>query len=773
MISADMLLAGRYRLLSRLGSGGHGEVWRAQDTLLERVVAVKTVRAALADNPEFTARFHAEARSMATIDHPGVVGVFDFGIAEMPGGRTPYLVMQYLDGEPLHLLLSRRGRVAAGPTMELVAQAAAALQASHEAGVVHRDVKPGNLMIRPDGTVALTDFGIARTAEGLQLTATGIVLGTATYCAPEQAEGSAPTPAMDVYALGVVAYECLAGRVPFEGENAVAIALKHLHEEPPPLPDDVPAGVREVVVRAMAKDPAARWPSASALAAAARALADGVDAPMAGLSGVDGGTTATPRTAAPVGPPHDSASAGPPQDTATVTPPRDSAPAGPPQHPTPTGSRQHPTPTTARQHPAPTAARQHSMPTGAPPGSASADPPGGSVSADPHRGSVSASRSTAEASGEGSRREQTTGVRGARRTRRGVLMAGGGLAAAAAAIAAAVAWTLLQPSPPPTTAAQSRAGETLPSTAPEPVPNPKTDAKDGEPRDTPTTPDTSQDPDASANPDPSADPSTDPDPSANHQGPKTGLLVGGIVHVGKPSPGSAATDGYQPGMVEVFTDKGRRVAGKRSEQSGFRFSLPQGGYRLQTAVGDETCSTTAQVKLGKTTRADLKCTISPPPASEPAFQSASIKDKSGDAKGGPNAGKPPLYADLLAAVVRGGKEGATAEFTTAGTVPTTAPSEVRSRSAWTVSVEQDGKTATLSLTGAKDTWTLHWAAKDNKTDQVSAAAKPTISGARISVALGHRAPLKTAPIDFAKPYRIVGAGSNVIHALHGWTDAAP
>ncbi|MFB4281987.1 protein kinase [Nonomuraea sp. MTCD27] len=724
MISADMLLAGRYRLLSRLGSGGHGEVWRAQDTLLERVVAVKTVRAALADNPEFTARFHAEARSMATIDHPGVVGVFDFGIAEMPGGRTPYLVMQYLDGEPLHLLLSRRGRVAAGPTMELVAQAAAALQASHEAGVVHRDVKPGNLMIRPDGTVALTDFGIARTAEGLQLTATGIVLGTATYCAPEQAEGSAPTPAMDVYALGVVAYECLAGRVPFEGENAVAIALKHLHEEPPPLPDDVPAGVREVVKRAMAKDPAARWPSASALAAAARALADGVDAPMAGLSGAD----------------------------------------GPPQHPTPTSARQHPTPTSAHQH---------SMPTGASPDSPSADPPGDSASADSSGGSVSASRTTAEASGEGSRREQTTGVRGARRTRRGVLMAGGGLAAAAAAIAAAVAWTLLQPSPPPTTAAQSRAGETLPSTAPEPVPNPKTDAKDGEPRDTPTTPDTSQDPDASANPDPSADPSTDPDPSANHQGPKTGLLVGGIVHVGKPSPGSAATDGYQPGMVEVFTDKGRRVAGKRSEQSGFRFSLPQGGYRLQTAVGDETCSTTAQVKLGKTTRADLKCTISPPPASEPAFQSASIKDKSGDAKGGPNAGKPPLYADLLAAVVRGGKEGATAEFTTAGTVPTTAPSEVRSRSAWTVSVEQDGKTATLSLTGAKDTWTLRWAAKDNKTDQVSAAAKPTISGARISVALGHRAPLKTAPIDFAKPYRIVGAGSNVIHALHGWTDAAP
>ncbi|GAA3092417.1 serine/threonine-protein kinase [Nonomuraea salmonea] len=238
MIMPETVLAGRYRLLSRLGSGGHGEVWRALDVLLDRVVAVKTVRAGL--DGDAAARFHAEARSMATVEHPGVVGVFDYGIADVDGRRTPYLVMKYLDGEPLHLLLERRGRISAGATMDLVAQTAEALQAAHDAGVVHRDVKPGNLIVRADGSVVLTDFGIARAAEGHKLTASGIVLGTATYCAPEQAEGAEPSAAMDVYALGVVAYECLSGRPPFHGDNAVAIALQHVHDPPPPLPADVP-----------------------------------------------------------------------------------------------------------------------------------------------------------------------------------------------------------------------------------------------------------------------------------------------------------------------------------------------------------------------------------------------------------------------------------------------------------------------------------------------------------------------------------------------------
>ncbi|MEV0828959.1 serine/threonine-protein kinase [Nonomuraea rubra] len=712
MITPDTVLAGRYRLLSRLGSGGHGEVWRAQDTLLARVVAVKTIRAALADDPEFATRFRAEARSMATIDHPGVVSVFDFGIAETAGGRTPYLVMQFLDGEPLHLLLARRGRIAPGATMDLVAQAAEALQAVHEAGVVHRDVKPGNLIIRPDGTVALTDFGIARAAEGHKLTASGIVLGTATYCAPEQAEGSPPTPAMDVYALGVVAYECLAGRVPFEGDNAVAIALQHLHDPPPPLPGDVPGGVAEVVVRAMAKDPASRWPDAAALAARARALVHDLDA--------EPGSIARPAAS---GAEHRDASAAPP----------DPAPAA---------------------------------------GSSGEDRSHAKAGGDRSRASSGGDRSPAGSGGDRSpagsggdrSRGQVTESRRARRPRRAAVLAGSTIAAA---IVAALAWNLLQPGSLTPTTNQARIGQTPSSAAPSPdlVTQPEDD--------------TSAKPGKSAKPDESPKPETSAKPQDRPTTPKTGLIVGGILHVGGASPGPSATGGYRPGLVEVFTGKNKRVTGKRSDQSGFRFALPQGGYRLQTLIGKETCTTTAEVKQGRTTRADLKCDVSQPPPPDTGSQSASVQDKRGDAKGGPNAGEAPPHADLVSAAVRGGPKGATAEFTTAGTIPPSAPSEGNSRSTWTVTIEQDGRTAIVSLTGAKGAWILQWAARNGKTglpdenDQVTAAAKPVISGARISVALAARAPLKTAPIDFARPYRIVGAASNVINVFHGWTDSAP
>ncbi|TMR11501.1 hypothetical protein ETD86_35530 [Nonomuraea turkmeniaca] len=684
MIGPDTALAGRYRLLSRLGSGGHGEVWRAQDTLLDRVVAVKTVRAGLDSDPEFGARFHAEARSMATIDHPGVVGVFDYGIAEMPGRRTPYLVMQYLDGEPLHLLLSRRGRVAPGATMDLVAQAAEALQAAHQAGVVHRDVKPGNLMIRPDGTVVLTDFGIARTAAGHKLTATGIVLGTATYCAPEQAEGAAPSPAMDVYALGVVAYECLAGRPPFDGENAVAIALKHLHEMAPPLPGDVPAAVGEVVMRALAKDPADRWPSAAALATAARALAPAEGSPA----------FTTERTAA--------------ADDRTAT--------------------------------------------GTAAGTAAGILAAGTAAA-----------GTGRDPSTGPSRDPAADARSSRRGRRRTAMTlGGGLTAVAIAVPVAY-WNLPQADQPPPTAAQAGTGETRPSTATEPSLDHMAHPQDDEPGDKPTTPDTSPQPDTSVKAEASGD--------AHEQAPSTGLLVGGIVYVGGPSPGQPSGTGYRPGLVEVFTQKGRRVTVRRSDQAGFRFSLPQGGYRLQTALGDAICSTTALVKPAQTTRVDLKCSIPPPP--EPAFQSAAIKDGSGDAKGGPNAGTILPYADLLSAVTRPAQVGVTIEFTTAGAVPAAAPAEGNSSSRWAVSIEQGGRIALLSINGGKGAWALRWAAKDNKTDQVTVAAKPVISGPRISAALGRRAPLKTAPVDFTKPYKIVAAESNVVRGSHSWTDTAP
>ncbi|MEV0169074.1 serine/threonine-protein kinase [Nonomuraea fuscirosea] len=729
VIGPGTTLAGRYRLLSRLGAGGHGEVWRAQDTLLDRVIAVKTVRSALSGDPEFAARFHAEARSMATIDHPGVVAVFDYGIDEMPGRRTPYLVMQYLDGEPLHLLLSRGGRVPAGATMDLVAQAAEALQAAHEAAVVHRDVKPGNLVIRSDGTVVLTDFGIARTAGGNRLTATGIVLGTATYCAPEQAEGVPPTPAMDVYALGVVAYECLAGRAPFDGESAVAIALKHMHEMPPPLPEDVPAAVVEIVMRALAKDPADRWPSAAALALAARALVDGLDA-----GAFLAGSQVVPR-----GVPNGSSAA---STSAKLT-------EG--------GSK--------------SAGEETASATGGTVPSAGGGRAGGRVAIG--SGSGSGAGASSPPAG-GPVRDSGSGEKSALRARRRALTVGGGLVAVA--VVAAMSWSLVPDDPTRSSASQSRNGVAEPSAVADASLDPLTNRKDSDPSDSPATPDTSTHPEASRRPEASPDPETSSD--ASDRASAAGLLVGGIILLGGPSPGLPAADGYQPGLVEVFTSKGRRVAERRSDKRGFRFSLPSGGYRLRVSLGDEKCSTSAVVKPSATTRADLKCPIPQPPP-QPAFQSAAIQDRAGDAKGGPNAGKPFPYTDLLGVAMKGGQSGVTIEFATAGAIPAAAPSEGNSRSRWAVAVEQGGKTAFLSLTGLKGTWTVQWAAKNVKTgladetDQVSAVAKPVISKGRISVALGQHASLKTTPIDFKKPYTIVSAESNVVHVFHGWTDSAP
>jgi serine/threonine-protein kinase len=216
---------------------------------------------------------------MATINHPGVVDVYDYGSDPVAGA---YLVMEYVEGDALSFTLGRVGRLTPGRTMALVAQAADALQAAHDKGIVHRDVKPGNLLVRPDGTLVLTDFGIARSAMVGQLTAAGSVLGTASYISPEQAAGAVATPLSDVYALGVVAYQCLAGRRPFEGDNPLEIAMKHVRSQPPPLPGDTPPAVRSIVERAMAKDPAARYPSAAALGQVSRRVA-------AGLAGGAGG----------------------------------------------------------------------------------------------------------------------------------------------------------------------------------------------------------------------------------------------------------------------------------------------------------------------------------------------------------------------------------------------------------------------------------------------------------------------------------------------------
>lgn len=286
MLSPGVQLGNRYRLDERIASGGMGDVWRGTDQVLGRTVAVKSLLPALLDEPGFAERFRGEARTMATINHPGVVDVYDFGSDQ----QIAFLVMEYVEGDALSSTLSRVGRLTPARTMALLAQAADALHAAHEKGIVHRDVKPGNLLVRPNGTLVLTDFGIARSDLVGQLTAAGSVLGTASYISPEQATGAVATPASDVYALGVVAYQCLAGRRPFEGDNPLEIAMKHVREAPRPLPADIPPQVRVIVERAMAKEPAARWPSAAALASVARqaklALSRGGTAPAGPISAV-------------------------------------------------------------------------------------------------------------------------------------------------------------------------------------------------------------------------------------------------------------------------------------------------------------------------------------------------------------------------------------------------------------------------------------------------------------------------------------------------------
>jgi serine/threonine protein kinase len=274
MISPGVTLGGRYRLDERIAGGGMGDVWRGTDEVLGRTVAVKILLPALLDEPGFAERFRGEARTMATINHPGVVDVYDYGSDQ----QLAFLVMEYVEGDALSRTLSRVGRLTPARTMALVAQAADALQAAHANGIVHRDVKPGNLLVRPNGTLVLTDFGIARSALVSQLTAAGSVLGTASYISPEQASGNTATAASDVYALGVVAYQCLSGHRPFDGATPIEIAMKHVRDAPRPLPADIPPSVRAIVDRALAKDPGARWPTAAAMATVARQAAAALSA---------------------------------------------------------------------------------------------------------------------------------------------------------------------------------------------------------------------------------------------------------------------------------------------------------------------------------------------------------------------------------------------------------------------------------------------------------------------------------------------------------------
>jgi serine/threonine-protein kinase len=282
-LTPGMLLAERYRLTARLAVGGMGEVWTAEDTRLARQVAVKILKSELTSDPEFVDRFRSEARITASLNDPGIASVHDYGeVASIPGGArdTAYLVMELVNGEPLSAVLARTPRLSATRTLDVLEQSGRALQVAHARSLVHRDIKPGNILITPAGQVKITDFGIAKVAHQVPVTRGGLVMGTAQYLAPEQAAGREALPASDVYALGVVAFECLAGRRPFDGDNPVAVATAHVQQPPPPLPPDVPPAVAALVMRMLAKDPAQRYPDGASLAAACGIVRSGGVPPL-------------------------------------------------------------------------------------------------------------------------------------------------------------------------------------------------------------------------------------------------------------------------------------------------------------------------------------------------------------------------------------------------------------------------------------------------------------------------------------------------------------
>jgi serine/threonine-protein kinase len=281
MLTSGQLLAERYRLSRRIAVGGMGEVWEADDSRLDRKVAVKVLKAELSGDAEFLNRFRIEARTTASLNHPGIASVHDYGeTASIPDGPedTAYLVMELVEGEPLAAIIAR-GRLGADRTLDLLEQAGNALQAAHERGLVHRDVKPGNIMVTPTGKVKITDFGIAKAADAAPVTHSGMVMGTAHYIAPEQALGHAAEPASDVYALAVCGYECLTGHRPFLSENAVTVAMMHIRDMAPPMPPDVPPGPRALIEATLVKDPRQRYRNGGEFASAVGAVRAGQPLP--------------------------------------------------------------------------------------------------------------------------------------------------------------------------------------------------------------------------------------------------------------------------------------------------------------------------------------------------------------------------------------------------------------------------------------------------------------------------------------------------------------
>ena len=283
-LKQGLRLGDRYVLEERIASGGMADVWRGLDDVLQRQVAVKVMRADPDNEEIFAQRFRDEAQHAAALLHPNITTVFDYGEDD----HLSFLVMELIEGLPLSAVIRDQGALDAENVRSILAQAALALGVAHEAGVVHRDVKPANILLREDGVVKLTDFGIARAMDSIGHTRVGEMLGTPNYISPEQATGATATGASDLYALGVVAHEMLTGVRPFDRGTPIATAMSHVNEPPPPLSEDVPAELRAVVSTLLEKDPEKRPANARTVAVmlgVASTELSGVDLGLA--SGVD------------------------------------------------------------------------------------------------------------------------------------------------------------------------------------------------------------------------------------------------------------------------------------------------------------------------------------------------------------------------------------------------------------------------------------------------------------------------------------------------------
>lgn len=265
MPSFDFVLAGRYKLIAPLGEGGMASVYRARDLRLNRDVAVKVLRDELTRDSEFLSRFQREAQTVASLSHPNIVPVYDVG--EEDGSH--FIVMEYVRGRTLKDAIEAGGPLPPGRAADIVCSVLDALSYAHDHGLIHRDVKPQNILLGTDGTARLADFGIAHVAGGSS-TRTAAILGSAQYLSPEQSRGEEATVRSDIYATGIVLYESLAGRPPFDGANALAIAHLHLGEAPPPLPASIPTSLSGAVTRALAKDPGRRFSDAADFASTLR-----------------------------------------------------------------------------------------------------------------------------------------------------------------------------------------------------------------------------------------------------------------------------------------------------------------------------------------------------------------------------------------------------------------------------------------------------------------------------------------------------------------------